>query len=107
MIHLLALLTGLFVIPALVLWAGHGFHKRGPRTRAIFWGVVAGHSTAAVPVIWVALFPAEAWSTGLDLRVFMVHWGLLAGGGLGGAVGFLRYRSRSRNDESTQIIMDS
>lgn len=85
----LALLAGLFLIPAVALWLGRGIRFRSPRTKAAFWGGVFGHSLAAVAWLVAALLPPVAWpeSGGRSLILFGVLLvGAVAGAALGAAL---------------------
>lgn len=94
-----ALLVGMFAIPALLLALGHRLRRRPPFWRRVFWGAVAGHSIALLVTLGAALYPPIAWADGPRPRDNAVHWtmvlGALAGGAIGGA---LRPRGRREGD---------
>lgn len=91
-----ALLVGLFAIPALLLALGHRLRRRPPFWRGVFWGAVAGHSIALVVTLAVALSPPIAWADGPRPRDNAVHWSMLLGAVVGGAAGGLRSLARPR-----------
>jgi hypothetical protein len=91
----LALLVGLFVIPALLLALGHRLRRRTPFWRRVFWGAVAGHSAALLVMLAVTLYPPVGWEGGPRARDHAVHWSLLLGSLVGGAIaGALPSRKR-------------
>ena len=81
-----ALLAGLFVVPALLLAVAHRLRRRSPRLRRIFWGALTGHSLAILVMLGVSMFPPILWEGGLRMRDVAVHWSLLLGGVLGGLI---------------------
>lgn len=82
----LALLVGLFVVPALLLALGHRLRRRPPLWRRVFWGGVIGHSIAILVMLAAALYPPILWEGGLRARDVAVHWSLVLGGVAGGAI---------------------
>jgi hypothetical protein len=82
-----ALVAGLFVIPALLLALGHRLRRRRPFWRRVFWGALAGHSLALLVTLAAALYPPVAWGGGPRPRDNAVHWSLVFGALVGGAVG--------------------
>jgi hypothetical protein len=89
-----ALLAGLFLAPAALLWIGHGFRELSPRSKRVFWGGVIGHTIALVVTLVAAMSPPIAWAGGNFWRDFAVHWSLLLGALLGGAAGAVLGRTR-------------
>jgi hypothetical protein len=85
----LALLLGLFAVPALLLWAGHHLRRRPPRVRRIFWGALIGHTLAALAVLWVGMSPAAEWTGSDTVRGLIGFGGLVIGGVLGALAGLL------------------
>jgi hypothetical protein len=87
-IHHLALLAGLFVVPAWLTWYGHRLRGRTRSGRAAFWGAVAGHSLATIALAIIVLAPPTSWE-GSGGREVAVYWLLLAGAAAGGLAGLL------------------
>ena len=86
MIGKVALLAGLFVVPAVVLLKGHRFRYRTKRYRRIFWGAIIGHSLGVAITLVLLIFPPVAWQDGSGWRDFLVHWSMLLGGAAGALV---------------------
>ena len=86
---LAAMLCGLFLAPAAMLWLGHRLRRRAPRARGAFWGAVIGHSLAAVPALVAAMIPPATWADGDVFRGFLGFWLLPLGALLGGAMGWM------------------
>lgn len=89
-----ALLAGLFVVPALLLALGHRLRRRTPFWRRVFWGGVAGHSLALLVTLGAALYPPIAWAEGPRPRDNAVHWTMVLGAVVGGGVGGAAARGR-------------
>ena len=88
-VGVIAMLLGLFVVPAYLLWIGHHWRKRSARTKRAFWGGVIGHSTAGVAATIAGMYEPSLWSE-LDLmRGVVGYWSMLAGGIGGIAIGAL------------------
>jgi hypothetical protein len=87
-----ALLAGLFVVPGLLVWLGHGLRRRPERGRRAFWGAVAGHSAGMALALAAALYPPVVWTAGAGWRGPVVHWAMLLGALLGAGVGALTTR---------------
>ena len=89
----LAMLAGLFAVPAALLWAGHRLRRRSTRWRGAFWGALVAH-LALMPVAMVAaMLPPSEWSPDDRWRGFLGFWAPLVGPLLGAAVGATRARS--------------
>ena len=86
---LLALLLGLFVPPLLALALGHRIARRGRRARLAFWGLVSGHTLAALAATAAALYLPVRWTDADTWRGAVGLWGMLVAGVLGGAIGWL------------------
>jgi uncharacterized membrane protein len=84
----IALLLGLFAVPAVLLALGHRLRERSHRQRGAFWGGVIGHSVAAVMAVVAMHWPPVVWTT--DGRAALVFGAMLAGGVLGAGVGAMR-----------------
>lgn len=81
-----ALLIGLFLVPALLLALGNRLRRRTPLWRRVFWGGVAGHTLALVVTVTAALWPPVWWHEGPFWRDAAVHWTLVFGALLGAAL---------------------
>ena len=88
-LHLAALLAGLFLAPLAALLVGHRLARRPARTRALFWGLVAGHTIAALLAIVAALYLPVRWGGGDVVRGLLGFWAMLLGGALGAAAGWV------------------
>ena len=93
MIGALVMLVGVFVVPAILLWAGHRLRRRSARWRAVFLGTLVGYGIAAVASLTASMMPAEMWQSGDTLRGAVGYWGLLAGPAIGAAAGWISARS--------------
>jgi hypothetical protein len=89
-IALVAMLAGLFLVPAGLLWLGHRLRRRTPRQRAIFWGALVGYGVAAAVALVVSMLPAEMWSDADRLRGLLGYWGMLIGPAIGVAIAGLK-----------------
>ena len=76
-IHIAAMLAGVFVAPACLLWAGHRLRRRSPRSHRMFWGAVIGHVIALVIGTIAAMTPPEAWTPGDAWRGALSLWSFL------------------------------
>jgi len=56
-----AMLLGAFVVPGVLLWAGHRLRRRPPRWRGAFWGALVGHVVAVPIAVVAAMNPAAEW----------------------------------------------
>ncbi len=81
-----ALLMGLFVVPAVLLAIGHRLRRRPPFWRRVFWGGVIGHSIAVLVMLAVTVYPPVVWEGGLRARDVAVHWAMVLGGIVGGVI---------------------
>jgi hypothetical protein len=95
-IHHAAMLAGLFLVPLAALWIGHRLTRRPARARAVFWGLIFGHTIAALAVTIAALYLPERWDASAIVRGAVGFWGLLLGGVVGAAVGWLLSREAAR-----------
>ena len=89
-----ALLLGLFVVPGVLVWFSHHLRKRSPRARAMFWGAVIGHCTAALLAVTLGMIPPEMWTKGELMRGFAGLWSLLLLPLAGALLGAILPRSR-------------
>ena len=99
-IGLLALLLGLFAVPALLLYLGHRLRRRSRRARAVFWGALFGHTLAGLIAVVYSMIPPEAWTSADTTRGFFGFYGMIAGGALGAVIGLLASRSSSTSASS-------
>ena len=88
-LSMLALLLGLFAVPAVALALGHRIAKRPARQRGAFWGIVVGHTIAMLVATAAALYQPVRWSGADVMRGTMGLWGMLALGLVGGVVGYV------------------
>jgi hypothetical protein len=92
----IALLIGLFAVPALLLWAGHQWRHTGPRVRGAFWGGIIAHSGAAVlATVAGVLWPVE-WESDDTMRGFLGFWSMLVLSAVGATIGALLNGRRGR-----------
>jgi hypothetical protein len=90
----LALVIGLFVVPAALLWLGHRLRRQPPARRRVFWGATVGYGLGMLLVLVAIHYPPVLWA-GADWRTAVVHWGMVVGAVLGAGVAS---RMRSRRD---------
>ena len=88
-LSMLALLLGLFVVPAVALALGHRIARRPARQRGAFWGIVVGHTIAMLVATTAALYQPVRWSGADVMRGTLGLWGMLVLGLVGGVVGYL------------------
>ncbi|MEX1183713.1 MAG: hypothetical protein WEF86_10805 [Gemmatimonadota bacterium] len=86
-----ALLLGMFGVPAYLLWMGHRLRDRSEAERGAFWGGVIGHTIALLLSLLALHFPPVLWTGGT--RITLAFWLMLLGGTAGALVGALRGRS--------------
>ena len=89
-VHHLGLLLGLFLVPVAALALGHRLAKRPARQRALFWGIVVGHTLAALVASVAALYLPVRWSEADLVRGLLGFWAMPIGGAIGAAVGWVR-----------------
>jgi hypothetical protein len=83
------LLSGLFVVPMLLLRLGYRLRRRPAWLRGVFWGGLTGHSLGMLVALAAAHYPPVQWGAG-GWRALAVHASLLIGAVLGAAVGAVR-----------------
>jgi hypothetical protein len=76
-IGVVALLLGVFVVPAALLWMGHRLRRRPVRWQRAFWGGLTGHAVALVVGTLAAMIPPEEWSATDHLRGALAFWSFL------------------------------
>lgn len=89
-----ALLLGLFLVPAALLWSGHRLRRRSPRWRSVFWGALAGYALGSLLAIVAGLIPPAEWASDDRMRGLLGFWSLLLLPALGAAIGAVRPLSR-------------
>lgn len=89
----LAFLTGLLIVPGVLLWLGHRLRDRSPAQRGAFWGGVTGHTMAIIIAITLLHYPPQMWTGAV--RSAMAMWVMLLGGVGGALLGALRARGKS------------
>lgn len=98
-IPLMALLAGLFGVPALLLIVGHRLRRRSARTQSVFWGALLAHIVAALAALLFSMIPPEGWHSDNFWRGAFTLWALLVlpliGAGVGAAVDVSRSRTQS------------
>ncbi len=83
----LAMLLGLFAVPAFLLWAGHHWRYTGPRMRGAFWGGIIAHTIAALlATLAGVLWPME-WDGSDQWRGFFGFWSMLLLSLIGAVIG--------------------
>ncbi|MCC6318124.1 MAG: hypothetical protein IT361_10580 [Gemmatimonadaceae bacterium] len=86
------MLFGVFVVPAILLWAGHKLRRRSPAWRQAFWGAVLGHVVAVVIGSIAAMKPAAEWSDADVWRGVFGYWSFAVAPAIGAVVGAVRGR---------------
>ena len=89
---LMAMLLGVFVVPAALLWMGHRFRRRSARWRAAFWGGVIGHLAALVIGSLAAMIPPEEWAPTDMWRGLLGFWSFVLFPLLGAAAAMVASR---------------
>lgn len=82
MLHLL-FLTGLFLVPLVLLMLGHRLRDRTPTQRRMFWGGIIGYLAGMLVAVSAALYPPVHWPGTDSLRGLLVHGAMLFFGLLG------------------------
>lgn len=81
----LALVAGLFIVPALLLWLGHRLRRQTNARRRVFWGATLGYLAGMLATLVAIHYPPVLW-TGGDWRTAVVHWGMVVGAAVGAGV---------------------
>jgi hypothetical protein len=89
----LALVAGLFVVPALLLWLGHRLRRATPTRRRVFWGATVGYLAGVLITLVAIHYPPVLWA-GSDWRTAVVHWGMVVGAAVGAVAAIVIHRSR-------------
>lgn len=93
----LAMLLGIFAVPAALLWLGHRLRRRTARQRGLFWGALTGHLTAIMTATLASMLPPQQWGPDELVRGLASYVALLVLPVIGGVVGAL---TASSEDES-------
>ena len=107
----LALVIGLFVVPAVVLWLGHRLRRQTAARRRVFWGATIGYVLGMLLMLAAIHYPPILWSGG-GWRTAVVHWGMVIGAVLGAAIGQATSKQRPGHHadpkaEKTRKILDA
>lgn len=86
----MALVAGLFIVPAVLLWLGHRLRRRTGAWRGVFWGATIGYGVGMLLMLVAIHAPPVLWAGGW--RAAAVHWGMLAAAVLGAGIGALARR---------------
>lgn len=95
----LAFLTGLLIVPCVLLWLGHRLRDRSPAQRGAFWGGVIGHTLAIIIAIALLHYPPQMWTGAL--RSALVMWVMLLGGVAGAVLGAIRGHGKRGGTQGT------
>ena len=85
--NVLALLTGIVLVPVGALVLGRRFRHRSPRQRTLFWGLLTGYGVAVIAVSVALLLDPVHWDGDASWRSAMAWWGLSVGAFLGALTG--------------------
>lgn len=83
----LALVIGLFIVPAVLLWLGHRMRRHPAVRRRVFWGATIGYVLGMLLMLAAIHYPPVLWAGG-GWRTAVVHWGMVVGALLGAAGGW-------------------
>jgi hypothetical protein len=97
-IHLAALLFGLFALPLAALVLGHRLTRKPSAHRAAFWGLVIGHTVAALVATAAALYEPVRWDAADQLRGALGYWLMPIGGAAGALLGWVKGKRNGVND---------
>jgi len=89
---IVALLLGLFVVPAALLWGGHRLRRKSARWRSTFWGAVVGYLLSACVSMTAGMMPPAMWSPDDTARGLLGFWSLILLPAAGALVGALMRR---------------
>lgn len=92
-IHILAFITGLFLVPIALLILAHKLRRRSPRVQAVFWGAMGGHIVALILATTWGMIPPETLTPQETARGAASLWSLLLLPLAGALVGWLKPRS--------------
>jgi hypothetical protein len=92
----IAMLVGLFVAPAFLLWAGHQWRRTSARMRGAFWGGIIAHTVAALAASVAGMYEPAEWAASDAIRGFFGYWSMLLLFVIGAVIGAL---VNGRNEE--------
>ena len=87
-----AMLLGVFVVPAGLVWLGHRLRRRPRAWRGAFWGALVGHVVAVAAGLAFGMTPPEEWGPNDRMRGAFALWSFLVLPVLGAAIGWIRSR---------------
>jgi L-cystine uptake protein TcyP (sodium:dicarboxylate symporter family) len=87
----LALVIGLFVVPAVLLWLGHRMRRHSDVRRRVFWGATIGYVLGMLLMLAAIHYPPVLWAGG-GWRTTAVHWGMVVGAVVGAGVALISIR---------------
>jgi len=93
-----AMLVGILIMPAALLWLGHRLRRRSARVRGAFWGAMTGHVAAIILGMTFGMIPPEEWMPDDRMRGAFALWSFLVLPLVGGVIGWLRAPSPSPRD---------
>ena len=101
----IALLLGLFAVPAFLLWAGHHWRYRRAAVRGAFWGGLVAHTIAALLATVAGLYRPAEWAPGDIWRGFLGFWSMLVLFAIGAAIGAV-IGARTGDDSARPVRVD-
>ncbi|HEX2208794.1 MAG TPA: hypothetical protein VHG93_14035 [Longimicrobium sp.] len=81
----IALVIGLFVVPAVLLWLGHRLRRQTDARRRVFWGATVGYLLGMLATLLAIHYPPVLWAVG-GWRTAVVHRGMIVGAVVGAGV---------------------
>ena len=88
-------LFGAFLVPLILLWAGHRMRGRSDRWRSAFWGATIAYGVLIPVSMLAAMMPPEEWESGDRWRGVLAVWSLSIGPAIGALLGAITRRSRA------------
>ena len=89
---LVVMLLGIFVVPLILLWAGHRMRRRSDKWQLAFWGAAIGHIAAIVIGSTAGMIPPEEWSPTDTWRGALAFWSFLVLPAAGALIGWVKGR---------------
>ncbi|MEP7380331.1 MAG: hypothetical protein ABI910_01525 [Gemmatimonadota bacterium] len=84
-----AFLTGLYLVPLVLLAWGHRIRRTTPRGQRAFWGAIIGHCVAGLLALSFGILTPELWPDTDAVRGFFGLWAMLLFPMLGALAGLL------------------